>query len=242
MKAVLVILSFFYNPYIFSQEIKFNNKVEYDMNFMLKNYNSKLFYNSERSIFTFYDLEKNNYTQNIESFESFDLTIVDTSTHLVYNNNNDKNMYAYTCIFTSQKHDWTEETTPDFNWIKSNETKIINNLICNKATCTFRGRKYTAWYSTEIQNDFGPWKFRGLPGLILEVYDSENQVHFLVKKIQIPFDTSFHINPINTIPFDRIKQIQKDKTDELIKLIESKQERGFTIKVKVEKLQQIEKI
>ena len=150
-------------------------------------------------------------------------------------------MYGYTCIFVSKKHDWTEETTPDFNWTKVDEKKIINNLICYKATCSFRGRNYTAWYSPEIQNDFGPWKFGGLSGLILEVYDSENQVHFLVKKIQIPFNTSYNVKPTNPIPFDKIKQTQKEKADELIKIIESKQERGFSIKVKVENIPQIEK-
>lgn len=239
MKTKYLILIFFYSSFIFSQEVEFNSKIEYEMNFMLNNYNAVLLYNTEKSIFTYYDLAKDNEKTDDEG--NINITVADTISHIVYNNIIEKKLYNYTCLFSPKKHDWVEESTPNFNWITMNETKTINNLLCNKATCTFRGRNYTAWYSPEIKNDFGPWKFQGLLGLILEVYDSENEVHFIVKKISIPFNFSIAINPINTIPFDKVKQIQKEKTDELIQKMESKQERGFSIKVKVNNKQQIER-
>ncbi|OUD29813.1 GLPGLI family protein [Flavobacterium sp. FPG59] len=239
MKTINFILIFFYSSLLFSQKVEFNSKIEYEMNFLLKNYNAVLLYNTEKSVFTYSDLANDDEKTDDEG--NINITVADTISHLVYNNIIEKKLYNYTCIFSPKKHEWVEESTPDFNWIKINGTKTINNLLCNKATCTFRGRNYTAWYSPEIKNDYGPWKFSGLPGLILEIYDSENEVHFLVKRISIPFDCSVVIKPNNTIPYDKVRLIQKEKTDEFIKKMESKQERGFSIKVKVNSQQQIER-
>jgi len=77
------------------------------------------------------------------------------------------------------------ETIPVFKWtIDSKETKKIGNYVCKKATTYFRGRNYLAWYAVDIPTQFGPWKFNGLPGLILEVYDETNRFHWTVQKIK----------------------------------------------------------
>ncbi len=62
------------------------------------------------------------------------------------------------------------------HWKLYKEVKIIANYKCHKATTNFRGRKYVAWYTTDIPVNFGPWKFKGLPGLILEVTDKSKEV------------------------------------------------------------------
>jgi len=49
---------------------------------------------------------------------------------------------------------------------------------CKKAITTFRGRNYTAWYTPKIAISDGPWKFWGLPGLILKVTDDKNEYDF----------------------------------------------------------------
>lgn len=77
------------------------------------------------------------------------------------------------------------ETIPVFKWeIENNETKKIGDYICKKATTTFRGRNYIAWYTLDFPTQFGPWKFNGLPGLILEVYDETDRFHWVVLKIK----------------------------------------------------------
>lgn len=57
-------------------------------------------------------------------------------------------------------------------WQLADSTKLIAGYVCRKATTSFRGRDYIAWYAEEIPIADGPWKFGGLPGLIMEVYDS----------------------------------------------------------------------
>lgn len=49
---------------------------------------------------------------------------------------------------------------------------VINSYSCKQARLNFRGREYTAWFSAEIPINDGPWKFMGLPGLIIKVEDS----------------------------------------------------------------------
>ena len=77
------------------------------------------------------------------------------------------------------------ETIPVFKWdFDNNETKKIGDYICKKATTTFRGRNYIAWYTLDFPTQFGPWKFNGLPGLIMEVYDETNRHHWIAQKIK----------------------------------------------------------
>ncbi|MDR2148326.1 MAG: GLPGLI family protein [Tannerella sp.] len=67
-----------------------------------------------------------------------------------------------------------EEEMPVFKWnFSAIEQKTILDYKCNKATVSFRGRDFVAWYAPEIPVDNGPWKFGGLPGLILRLEDAK---------------------------------------------------------------------
>ena len=67
-----------------------------------------------------------------------------------------------------------EEELPVFNWEITNEKQTIQSYSCRKATVSFRGRVFIAWFTTDIPIPNGPWKFGGLPGLILKLYDTKN--------------------------------------------------------------------
>jgi hypothetical protein len=76
------------------------------------------------------------------------------------------------------------EKFPRMDWQIKNETKKIEDYVCNKATTFFRGRNYTAWYSTDIPIKLGPWKFNGLPGAILQIYDETGSFSWSITKIK----------------------------------------------------------
>lgn len=78
---------------------------------------------------------------------------------------------------------FVKEKTRHIEWELFDETKKINNFLCQKAICNFRGRTYIAWFTNDIPVSLGPWKLNGLPGLILEAYDSKNQVFFNAEEI-----------------------------------------------------------
>ncbi len=85
-----------------------------------------------------------------------------------------------------------EEGIPALNWNITNESMVILSYTCKKATTTFLGRQYEAWFTTDIPINNGPWKLGGLPGLILKANDVQNYYIFectgiesLKKKIPI---------------------------------------------------------
>ena len=78
----------------------------------------------------------------------------------------------------------SKETIPNQNWKVEAGAMTIAGYSCKKATCTFRGRNYTAWFTTDIPINNGPFKFGGLPGLILKVYDNDKLYTFECIKIE----------------------------------------------------------
>ena len=79
-----------------------------------------------------------------------------------------------------------QEDQSNINWEISDETKKVGDFLCQKATTSFKGNHYIAWFSTTISLPFGPWKLHGLPGLILECYDTTN--FFLAKATKVDFN------------------------------------------------------
>jgi GLPGLI family protein len=69
-----------------------------------------------------------------------------------------------------------EEDLVSPEWQLGEEAATISGYACKNARTFFRGREYEAWYTTEIPISEGPWKFTGLPGLILKISDTRN--HF----------------------------------------------------------------
>jgi GLPGLI family protein len=68
-------------------------------------------------------------------------------------------------------------------WEISHEERMIDSLNCIKAVCSFRGRNYIAWFTPDIPLPYGPWKMGGLPGLIIDLQDSEENMLVKLKSI-----------------------------------------------------------
>jgi GLPGLI family protein len=80
-------------------------------------------------------------------------------------------------IDLSHRSHWFADTLFPMEWTLLDEEKPIGAIPCRKAVTWFKGRGYTAWYAPSITISDGPWKLGGLPGLILEAHDDEQQWH-----------------------------------------------------------------
>lgn len=70
------------------------------------------------------------------------------------------------------------EPFSELQWEIGDSVRNILGYECLKAETDYHGRHWTAWFSPEIPIQDGPWKFRGLPGLILEVFTGHENGYF----------------------------------------------------------------
>lgn len=88
-----------------------------------------------------------------------------------------------------------EESLPRIRWSLKEDFKQLGKFKCQKAIGLFRGRRYTAWFTTAVPVNAGPWKLHGLPGLILEAYDDQRAAYFRCKDLVYPYGGALEVLP-----------------------------------------------
>ncbi|MES2653443.1 MAG: GLPGLI family protein [Bacteroidota bacterium] len=71
-----------------------------------------------------------------------------------------------------------EENAPEIKWKITKDTLSFSGLACQKATTSFEGKSWTAWFAPSVPFQGGPWKLNSLPGLIVEAYDENKNIYF----------------------------------------------------------------
>lgn len=107
---------------------------------------------------------------------------------------------------------------PKWTILKDKKKKILG-YECLQAKTKFRGREYTAYYTPEIPISAGPFKFFGLPGMILEIGE-DNASSNLWKAVEIDKKPG-HLNEKmfadSSIPRIQMKEWVRLKDEELNK-------------------------
>lgn len=70
------------------------------------------------------------------------------------------------------------------NWKILPEKEKIGEFNAQKASLYFAGRIWTAWFVSDIPIQDGPYKFHGLPGLIIKIEDKTKSHSFVLKEIK----------------------------------------------------------
>lgn len=104
-----------------------------------------------------------------------------------------------------------EEKPAEMEWslIPDSQENVIG-FSCNKAVTQYKGRTYTAWYCPQMPVKVGPFKFGGLPGLILKVADSDNKFSWEIIGIK-------NVNePIYEYKYDNVTACSRQKARKTI--------------------------
>ena len=210
MKKILSIFFITVATTLFSQSslsIKYNyeynwkNAPNYTIPSLLKMGDDKSLFIIDHSKNGFNDdeLEANNIIQ-VKSKNNFVTYYKDYNKDSIY--------YDNTIIF---KHFPTKDPIQIFNWELTKQTKTILGFNCQRAVMRHYGRTYHAFFTTELGfTHGGPWKFDGLPGVILEVYSLDNEFKITATEIQLKNEDITIDNPYNeTKKFIDFKEYQR---------------------------------
>jgi len=236
--------------------IVYDYKIQYEMMLSFnsyRNYKAILFFNNTQSLFEYQEtqFEKGTTDEEIEQklMESNNISInlgtKDTTRYYIKFDRENNSMMELVSGFNKNEFYQISESAPSVNWTISEENKKIDQYDCTKATCSFRGRFYTAWFTTAIQTNFGPIKLHGLPGLIIALNDKDKEVMLsvkVVKKEETIFknEQPIHAKTISRSEFNQIKADGIKKLEEMLNRISSKSERGFKMTGKINSIKSIE--
>ena len=110
-----------------------------------------------------------------------------------------KSKYIYSIERVSMKPFLVKDSMNIFKWKINNTKKEILGYSCQQAIVNYRGRNYTAYFTSEIPFQTGPWKFYGLPGLILQVESDDGVLKLNATKININKEKINIENPFTNI-------------------------------------------
>lgn len=80
---------------------------------------------------------------------------------------------------------YLKDKMPLLSWKLLSENDTILTYNCKLAETEFRGRRYRAWYTTDLLISDGPFKFQGLPGVILKIETLEGEEPYWMECIAI---------------------------------------------------------
>ena len=144
------------------------------------------------------------------------------------------------------------DSKDQMEWKLSSETKKSGDYLLQKATTNFGGRNWIAWFNPSIIINEGPYKFRGLPGLIFEIEDEQHFFKFSLLKSQKLEQTFNTIDVIETfggqnafpIDVEKFKKMQMDNYNDPLRSMREdfknrrSDETFYVFSVKVERLDQ----
>ena len=105
-----------------------------------------------------------------------------------------------------------DEPFSEIDWvIVEDSTKTILDYQCVMATTDYHGRKWTVWFTPEIPIQDGPWKFCGLPGLIMEASEPSGQHRFTVTGIETSSQPIFPVFNTEYEKMDRKDMLRAER-------------------------------
>ncbi|WP_439553474.1 GLPGLI family protein [Flavobacterium macrobrachii] len=257
MKKISILTLLLLNLNVFSQNVEIDYSVSENTNDAILststtyklaiNKNQSVYFNNNDSIKQFkhqnliFDVEKIGELTQVKLSDNHYAYIKQD----FYYKNYEKDTLIYNEIILNKKI-FVGEKVNLFNWeIKPKSDTIVLDFKCQKAIAKFRGRIYEATFSNEIAPYGGPWKFDGLPGLIIAVRSLDN--YFVIEPIKIIKDSK-SVNQIKNIyetekiiSWNLYRKTYENKLKEQLKKLKSLSEDGEVGTIKItDKIEDLE--
>jgi GLPGLI family protein len=160
------------------------------------------FYSLKKSIAD--SIHQDRLKKNARDFSGLDYGLV----HYVVEKTYPDFQIEFFNVFEMDKYKVTEKRK--LAWKILPDKEKIGELNTQKASVNFAGRIWTAWFATDVPIQDGPYKFHGLPGLIVKLEDKTQSHSFVLKIKKLPVDYQWEsdnkIKSFNaTISLDEIK-------------------------------------
>lgn len=152
----------------------------------IKNY--VLLHKENKSIYKEREVDenvKNDGKIALKNEEEFNIKVIKMSDgkNLLYKDLETKKYLQQTSIL--QKPFLIKDNLQEFGWEKTTDKKIIGGFVCQKARLKDEKKNVVAWYTMSIPIKDGPGKYWGLPGLIVELTDSNQTFSAVsIKKVE----------------------------------------------------------
>ena len=227
MKKIFILTCVFSFLIFYSQKINFKSDTQiiYSLVFKPDSTQNKttdnivtLYLNGNQSIFQDDKKAKIDSIIASQKFTQLSSLPLFKTNHVIYKDLK-KSLITYSEVIDYVNFGYNE-SIKDLKWKLYKGKKIILNYSCQEAKINFYGRNYTAWYTPELPVNDGPYKFSGLPGLIMEIYDDDDNFHYSAiaitkKTVDILYDTNFNIIERKKLRDSKINNIIKHSKTEI---------------------------
>jgi GLPGLI family protein len=187
MKKAIALLLLLYTCLLYSQNDRFVYEIDYNKDstsqeITKENYNLDIIQEGIIYYNRLYYINDSLYAKTqTTGFEKFRLTS--------FLSKKTKNTFYENYEYIGDVNFYKIEEVVNLDWKITDSIKTIGYLKVQQAKTSFGGRKWIAWFAKELPLSFGPYKFNGLPGLIIEIYDTQKDYIFkLIKSEKIPKD------------------------------------------------------
>lgn len=146
--------------------------------------NAILISNNYKSLYEMDYLNNHNLfdEEDGEEGETF-LTIKTSSNPYIYKEYENSLLYSHERIIS--KPILVKDSLTIFKWKLTSTKKDILGYSCQEAKLSYRGRYYTAFFTTDLNFKASPWKFSGLPGTVLEIKSEDGVFEIVANQIQV---------------------------------------------------------
>ncbi|GAB3428309.1 hypothetical protein GCM10027516_34350 [Niabella aquatica] len=103
-----------------------------------------------------------------------------------------------------------EEDLSALSWNVTDSSAKYGQYNCQLATTNYGGRNWNALFTTEIPVNNGPYKFSGLPGLIVKMWDDKEQCLFELAEIKNITDGNDKIPAAEIVKKGEFKKVEEN--------------------------------